>query len=136
MSLRRLFLYAAWLCPGLAPALAAPNHAFRFAPAPGVAADVRASSSPSGQTVSTALRRAGHSSTYRIAIGSDKAVRPAAIDYDFDGYVDLSLAHVDDGMDAYAIYDIWLYAPRPHRLVQHVPNCGDASINIQLASGP
>jgi hypothetical protein len=52
------------------------------------------------------------------------------VDYNFDGYKDFSVSHIDDGMGTYTIYDVFLYSPKGNGFVAVLPRCGDMFNNI------
>jgi hypothetical protein len=101
------------------------NDVIKFSPAPGL--EVRLQSG--FQQVE--LSYDGHSET--IAVDTEKPLRIKVADYNFDGHLDFSISHVDDGMGTYDLYDIYVYAPKEKKFVLLQPKCGDAFINVALA---
>jgi hypothetical protein len=59
-------------------------------------------------------------------------VRVEIDDYNFDGFKDFSLSHVDDGQGTYSIYRIFVYSRKTRNFVEIQPKCGDEFINIKL----
>jgi hypothetical protein len=64
------------------------------------------------------------------AMQTEKKVNVTIADYNFDGYKDFSLSHIDDGMGTYTKFRIFVYSPKASNFVELVPECGGEFINV------
>lgn len=65
-------------------------------------------------------------------VETEKPLRVEIADYNFDGYSDFSVSHIDDGMGTYSIFHIWVYFSGTNSFVPLLPKCGDIFINVVL----
>jgi hypothetical protein len=68
----------------------------------------------------------------KIVVETEHKLTITVEDYNFDGYKDFSISHLDDGMGTYSIYQVYLYSPKSERFVTLTPACGDEFINLRL----
>lgn len=71
--------------------------------------------------------------TDTIAFDTEKPLRVQVADYNFDGHLDFSISHTDDGKGTYDIYEVYVYAPKERKFVLLAPKCGDDFINLVVA---
>ncbi len=109
--------------PGLA------NERISFSPKPGTIAHL----SVNQNAVMVTLIGGAATTVERIDIETEKKVTARVADYNFDGYQDFSLSHLDDGMGTYRIYQIYVFSSAEKKFVQLKPNCGDEFINVTLS---
>jgi hypothetical protein len=101
---------------------------FRFLPE----SSVRATVTVANQEVSFSTKFGGLYKNSKVSIDSENPVRVEIDDYNFDGFKDFSLSHVDDGQGTYSIYRIFVYSRKTRNFVEIQPKCGDEFINIKL----
>lgn len=53
-------------------------------------------------------------------------------DYNFDGNLDFSTWHMDEGMGTYSIYRIFIFNSKDRKFTEASPKCGDEFINAKL----
>jgi hypothetical protein len=106
-----------------------PKERVSFSPARGIDVTV----SLAGQVATVAVTNAGQVASEEIAVETEKKIKINLADYNFDGHMDFSLSHTDDGMGTYQIYQIYVYSPSEHKFVQLTPKCGDEFINVVLS---
>ena len=109
--------------PGLA------NEPISFSPKPGTVVHL----SVNQNAVTVTLISGAATTVERIDIETEKKVTARVADYNFDGYQDFSLSHLDDGMGTYRIYQIYVFSPAEKKFVQLKPSCGDEFINVTLS---
>ncbi len=68
----------------------------------------------------------------KVLIDSENPVRVEIDDYNFDGFKDFSISHLDDGQGTYSIYRIFIYSKTAGTFVEIQPKCGDEFINVKL----
>lgn len=100
----------------------------RFAPASGVNAQVQVD----GAEVSYTVSRGTSSHTGSLTIDTERRLFVTVADYNFDGFQDVAVHHLDDGMGTYSIYRILVYVPSIGSFHELRPTCGDEFINVVL----
>ncbi|MDF3832026.1 hypothetical protein P3W85_03515 [Cupriavidus basilensis] len=68
----------------------------------------------------------------KIVFQSEEKLHIEVSDYNFDGQLDFSVWHIDEGMGVYKIYRIFLYSPKIMDFVDGFPACGDEFINVEI----
>jgi hypothetical protein len=63
---------------------------------------------------------------------TEKEIHIKIDDFNFDGFKDFSLSHVDDGMGTYTIDRVFLYSPKDAKFIEANSKCGDGFLNLQL----
>lgn len=113
-------------------AVLAPAHAAQsvreFVPKCGIAAKVVVEDAQVAFEVTKGALRHADS----VTIETEKALRVQVADYNFDGYDDFAVSHLDDGMGTYTIFHIYAYVPKTNKFVAMTPKCGDEFINVVL----
>lgn len=82
--------------------------------------------------VSFSTRSGGRDKASKLMIDSERPVRVEIDDYNFDGFKDFSISHIDDGQGTYSIYRIFVYSKKNKTFVEIQPKCGDEFINIKV----
>jgi hypothetical protein len=67
-----------------------------------------------------------------IEFYSENELHVATDDYNFDGYPDFSVWHIDEGMGTYTIHRTFIYAPKEQSFYEVAPKCGDEFINLKV----
>lgn len=130
-ALRLACAAAALACWSLAPASHAANaQTVRLSPAPRVTTTLQID----GQTVTVTTTAPSGNRTRAIVIDTEKHLHADIADYNFDGYPDFSIWHVDDGMGTYSQYRIFTFSRTRGDFVELVPACGDEFINVRLSN--
>ena len=83
--------------------------------------------------IDVAVTNAGQVVSEEIVVETEKKIKVNLADYNFDGHMDFSLSHTDDGMGTYQVYQIYVFSPAEHKFVQLTPKCGDEFINVVLS---
>jgi len=97
-----------------------------FAPASGV----EASLAVSGPQVLLKVQGKQGESEETIAVETGKRLKISVEDYNFDGHKDFAISHVDDGMGAYQISQVYVYSAQAQKFLPLAPKCGDEFINL------
>lgn len=100
-----------------------------FSPTLDVSAEVIAN----GQNVTFSVKKGKHVIVERAHIDTEKTLKLLIDDYNFDGYPDFSVSHIDDGMGTYSVYQIYVYSPQEQKFKLLPPQCGDEFINITIS---
>lgn len=108
---------------------AAADKKLSFSPTSNVATTVVAN----GQDVKVTVKKGASFTSKNIHIDTEKRLDLTAEDYNFDGYKDFSIAHLDDGMGTYTIYQIYIFSKENGKFIAAKPKCGDEFINIALS---
>lgn len=87
----------------------------------------------SRQVLTTRWKPSTEEGAATIVIETQNPVAIKVNDYNFDGYQDLSISSIDEGMGRYRIYRIFTYSASCHEFVEIRPACGDDFINVRLA---
>lgn len=106
-----------------------PEESVSFSPARGIDTTV----SLAKQVATVAVTNAAQAASEEIVVETEKKIKINLADYNFDGHMDFSLSHTDDGMGTYKIYQIYVFSPAEHKFVQLTPKCGDEFINVVLS---
>jgi hypothetical protein len=112
------------------PVWATPTGKLSFSPEPGISTEVVAN----GPEVSVAVKEGNHVTTEKIEVETEKRLALAVDDYNFDGYPDFSISHLDDGMGTYTVYQVYVYSPKTRRFKLLAPGCGDEFLNLVVSS--
>ncbi|WP_412548439.1 XAC2610-related protein [Pseudomonas sp. PDM18] len=67
-----------------------------------------------------------------INIDTESKLNIEIADYNFDGNLDFSVWHMDEGMGTYLIYRVFIFKPKIKKFTEANPNCGDEFINLNL----
>lgn len=67
-----------------------------------------------------------------ISFDTEKALKIEIDDYNFDGYKDIAVSHIDDGMGSFAVYRVFLYSADSKDFEETMPSCGDQFLNLQI----
>lgn len=67
-----------------------------------------------------------------INIDAESKLNIEIADYNFDGNLDFSVWHMDEGMGTYLIYRVFIFKPKIKKFTEANPNCGDEFINLNL----
>lgn len=105
------------------------SHGLSFWPTPKVRAEISAK----GREVSVTLKNGSYVTTKKIQVETEKSLKLLVDDYNFDGYPDFSISHVDDGMGTYTIYQLYVYSAKENKFNMLQPQCGDEFINIVVS---
>lgn len=65
-----------------------------------------------------------------INIGTENTLNIEIADYNFDGNLDFSVWHMDEGMGTYLIYRVFIYNPQSKKFTEASPSCGEDFINL------
>ncbi|SEN52942.1 hypothetical protein SAMN05428959_102265 [Duganella sp. CF517] len=104
--------------------------AMSFAPKPGTLAQISVD-----QNLATVTLHIGPVSTVEaISVEAEQKIDVKVADYNFDGYQDFSLSHIDDGMGTYQMYQIYVFSAVEQKFVRLQPSCGDDFINVVLST--
>lgn len=68
--------------------------------------------------------------TDSVDVSSEKKNHILYQDYNLDGYIDLSVWHLDEGIATYKVYRIFLFDKIDKRFKEVFPECGDGFLNI------
>jgi hypothetical protein len=68
----------------------------------------------------------------KIEFDTGKTLNIEIADYNFDGNLDFSIWHMDEGMGTYLIYRVFIFKPKIEKFTEANPNCGDEFINLNL----
>jgi len=101
---------------------------FHFSPE----SSVRAMVTVANREVSFSTKFGGLYKNSKVSIDSENPVRIEINDYNFDGFKDFSISHIDDGQGTYSIYRIFVYSKKTKTFFEIQPKCGDEFINIKL----
>lgn len=82
--------------------------------------------------VELAIASSGGVERKTISEPTDRPLSVSVVDYNYDGYRDFAISHVDDGMGTYEIYDIYVFSPQLRRFILLRPGCGDQFVNVRL----
>jgi phosphate-selective porin len=110
-------------------ASASQNDGLRLLPEPGISAEVRTN----GQEVTVTIKKGKSLIADKIEIETEKSLKLASDDYNFDGKEDFSISHLDDGMGTYTISQIYIYSSKNKKFEVLRPECGDEFINIVVS---
>jgi hypothetical protein len=100
-----------------------------FSPAKGIYVEV----TTNREEVTINLKKGGVITSEKISVETEKNLKIIAEDYNFDGHLDFSISHVDDGMGTYAIYQIYVYSVEDRAFHLLLPKCGDEFINVSVS---
>ena len=101
---------------------------FRFSPDGSVQATVTVAN----RVVSFSTQSGRLHKNSKVSIDSENPVRVKIDDYNFDGFKDFSIFHLDDGQGTYSIYRIFIYSKTAGTFFEIQPKCGDEFISIKL----
>ncbi len=93
---------------------------------------MRAALTVSGQKVVLHLAGPGMQVTETFVVETERKLRVSVEDFNFDGYKDFSISHIDDGMGTYEISLLYVYAPKRRAFLPLAPRCGDEFINLKV----
>jgi hypothetical protein len=110
-------------------ALAAADGKLSFSPL----CDVKAEVVANGQQVTITVRQGADVVTETIAVDTEKKLKLAVDDFNFDGHPDFVISHTDDGMGTYTISQIYSYSAKEKKFVALTPKCGDEFINVVVS---
>lgn len=123
-----LFLVSKQACSSeVSPGLA--KERLSFSPEPGTIAHL----SVNQNAVTVTFINVAATTVETINIETEKKVTARVADYNFDGYQDFSLSHLDDGMGTYRSYQICVFSSAEKKFVQLKPGCCDEFINVTLS---
>ena len=86
-----------------------------------------------GQEIKVTAKVGLQEVTDTFTIETQKELRLAVDDFDFDGRMDFSASHTDDGMGTYLISHLYRYSARDRKFVPMAPKCGDEFINMVVS---
>lgn len=66
----------------------------------------------------------------KIEFDTGKILNIEISDYNFDGNLDFSIWHVDEGMGTYLTYRVFIFNPKSKKLIEASPSCGEEFINL------
>jgi len=72
-----------------------------------------------------------NTSSMELDIESEKELHLEISDYNFDGFIDFSVWHMDDGMGTYMEYRVFIYNRSRKSFEEAHPACGDEFINLK-----
>lgn len=67
----------------------------------------------------------------QITVDTEKKLKLTIEDYNFDGYRDFSISHLDDGMGVFNISRVFLFSPTDKDFREIFPDCGDEFLNLK-----
>lgn len=68
-----------------------------------------------------------------LTVETEKKLKINLEDYNFDGHMDFSISHIDDGMGTYEIFQVYVYSGKEKKFVLLTPKCGDEFINVVVS---
>ncbi|MCE1969150.1 hypothetical protein LWT57_03885 [Enterobacter cloacae] len=71
-------------------------------------------------------------SIQKIDVSSEKKNHLAFEDYNRDGYKDLNVWHLDEGMGTYKIHRLFIFSLHEGKFKEIKPRCGDDFVNIRI----
>jgi hypothetical protein len=95
--------------------------------------DVKAEVVAKDQEVTITVRHGAEVATETIQVETEKKLKLAVDDFNFDGHPDFAISHTDDGMGTYTISQIYSYSAREKKFVALTPKCGDEFINVVVS---
>lgn len=66
----------------------------------------------------------------KIEFDTEKTLNIEISDYNFDGNLDFSIWHMDEGMGTYLIYRVFIFNPKNKKFTEASPSCGEEFINL------
>jgi hypothetical protein len=100
-----------------------------FSPARGIYVEV----TTHREEVTINLKKGGITTSKKISVETEKNLKILAEDYNFDGHLDFSISHIDDGMGTYTVYQIYVYSAEDNAFHLLSPKCGDEFINVSIS---
>ncbi|WBS04836.1 hypothetical protein OU994_11440 [Pseudoduganella sp. SL102] len=67
-----------------------------------------------------------------IDIHTENLLNVELADYNFDGYQDFAIHHIDDGKGTYTLFYIYVYSPKANTFINLRPKCGDEFVNVRI----
>lgn len=108
--------------------VAAKECEVHFSPMPGVAVKLYVKD----QNVDLQVTAGESVKHERVTVETEKPLKVAIDDYNFDSYKDFSFSHTDDGMGVFDVTTIYVYSEKDGRFVLMAPDCGDEFINLRI----
>jgi hypothetical protein len=97
-----------------------------FSPTRGVSVSIAIE----GPRVDYEIRKAGSVVSHEYVTQTENPLKLVLADYNFDGYKDFSVFHIDDGMGTYTVHYIFVYSPKANTFVELIPKCGHMFANL------
>lgn len=114
---------------GLISCLATGASKLSFSPQYKAAAEVVSK----GQEIKVTVKVGSQEATDIFTFETERKLRLAVDDFDFDGHKDFSVSHTDDGMGNHLISHLYRYSAIDRKFVPMAPKCGDEFINIVVS---
>ncbi|MBX9900579.1 MAG: hypothetical protein K2Y28_07330 [Burkholderiaceae bacterium] len=87
---------------------------------------------PKKNLVNVQIEFRGQLKSEIVTVETEQDAKVSIDDYNFDGFKDFSVRHLDDGKGTYTIHRIFIYAPGKGKFNEIFPACSDEFINVRL----
>lgn len=87
---------------------------------------------PKKNAVDVQIEFHGQLKSQIVTMETERDAKVSVDDYNFDGFKDFSVWHLDDGKGTYTIHRIFVYAPKKGEFNEVFPACSDEFINLRL----
>ena len=81
------------------------------------------------------IRSSGNIKIYDFEFDTEKKINLTINDFNFDGYTDISVRHIDDGMGIFTISRVFIFSPVSDSFYEIFPSCGEQFLNLKIDAG-
>jgi len=85
-----------------------------------------------GSTLNVAVKGETHNESRTIDFEAVNELHVQIDDFNFDGAKDFAVWQLDDGMDTYDYYRVFIYQARTGTFEELRPDCGDGFVNLRV----
>lgn len=85
-----------------------------------------------GQMLFYKISASKKTESHKIGFDTEKKISLSIEDFNFDGHLDMSVSHIDDGMGAFTISRVFIFSPVNEDFYEILPDCGEQFLNLKI----
>lgn len=70
--------------------------------------------------------------SHQVGFDTEKKINLTIEDFNFDGHLDMSVSHIDDGMGNFTISRVFIFSTVNEDFYEIFPDCGEQFLNLKI----